>query len=243
MNRPGVPRGPVRAGPALQIASAGIGLALTTAAVHLLVTPTPVSFIVTSLVVVVMPGTGVVYAVSTAMAMGWRHGSAAAVGCTLGVVPHLTAASVGLSGLMQTSAEAFEIVRWLGVAYLGYLGIGMLRSTGRLSGVGGGEASTSSAVTIRRGVLLNVLNPKLTVFFFAFLPQFLDSPPTVLDGRLLGLSGVFMAMTLAVFLVYAAGATVVRDRVLSKPQLLRRVERSLGLVLLGFAARLAVAER
>ena len=144
---------------------------------------------------------------------------------------------------MQTSARAFEVVRWAGVAYLAYLGVGMLRSRGKLTE--GTEAGEQRAVwtTVRRGILINLLNPKLTIFFFAFVPQFIDSPPTIFDARVLGLSGVFMAMTLAVFLVYAAFAAKIRDRVLSSPTLLQRIERSLGLVLLGFAARLAVAER
>jgi len=232
-----------RAGPLIQILSATAVLAATIAIVHLAVTPTPMAFLLTSLIVVVIPGTGVVFSVSTAIASGWRRGSLAAVGCTLGIVPHLVAAAVGLSGLMQASAEAFEVVRWVGVAYLAYLGIGMIRSSGSLSGLDDPGPSAAAATTVRRGILLNLLNPKLTVFFFAFLPQFLATPPTLLDPRLLGLSGVFMAMTLAVFLVYAAFAAAVRDRVLSTPRLLRTIERSLGVALLGFAARLATAER
>ena len=227
------------AGPHLPIVAALAALVATTAAV----TPTPVAFLVTSLIVVVIPGTGVVFSISTAIAAGWRWGSIAAVGCTLGIVPHLVAASVGLSGLMQTSAEAFEIVRWAGVAYLAFLGLGMVRSRGSLSGLDPVERSGSAGLTIRRGILLNLLNPKLTVFFFAFLPQFLSSPPTLFDARLAGLSMVFMAMTLAVFLVYAGFAAAVRQRVLSTPRLLRRIEQSLGIALLGFATRLAVAER
>ena len=97
--------------------------------------------------------------------------------------------------------------------------------------------------TIRRAVLINLLNPKLTIFFFAFLPQFLDTAPTLGDVRLVGLSAVFMGMTLAVFLVYAAGAAGLRSRVLDRPGLVRRIEQSLGVVLAGFAIRLATSER
>lgn len=232
------------AGPFLQIVAASVVLAVTVAAVHTLLTPTPLSFLATSLIVVVIPGTGVVYSISTAMSAGWQRGSLAAVGCTLGIVPHLLAASVGLSGVMQAGAEVFEVVRWVGVVYLAYLGFGMIRSAGGVAEMADGASESVSAVsTIRRGVVLNVLNPKLTIFFFAFLPQFLVSPPTLFDPRLLGLSAVFMAMTLAVFLAYAAFASAVRQRVLAAPRLLRRIERSLGVVLLGFAARLAVADR
>ena len=234
---------PARRGRAVvQIIASLVVLAAVVLIVHGFVTPTPVSFLFTSLVVVVIPGTGVVYSVSIAISAGWRRGSAAAIGCTLGIVPHLLAASLGLSGLLQASAEAFEAVRWIGVAYLAFLGIGMIRSAGALADLDHGDASTVVA-TIGRGVALNLLNPKLTIFFFAFLPQFLATPPTLLDLRLLGLSGVFMAMTLSVFLVYVAVAAGVRQKILSTPTVLRRIEQSLGVVLLGFAARLAVADR
>ncbi len=229
-------------GPMVQILAATLVLAVTVAVVQGFVTPTSPAFLATSLVVVLIPGTGVVYSVSTSIAAGWQRGSAAAFGCTLGIVPHLVAACLGLSGLMQAGAEVFEVVRWIGVAYLAYLGIGMIRASGSLTDVEQGDGA-SLRVTVWRGVLLNLLNPKLTIFFFAFLPQFLASPPTLLDPRLLGLSAVFMAMTLAVFLVYAAFASAIRRSVLARPQVLRRIEQSLGIVLLGFAARLAVAER
>jgi threonine/homoserine/homoserine lactone efflux protein len=96
---------------------------------------------------------------------------------------------------------------------------------------------------VRRGILLNLLNPKLTMFFFAFLPQFLNTPPGLLDLRLIGLGGVFMLMTLAVFVVYAYASATVRDRVLGAPLVLRWVQRSLGALLIGLAARLAVTDR
>lgn len=230
-------------GPLVLIVLATVALIATTVAINLRVTPTSFTFLTTSLVVVLAPGTGVVYTVSTAIADGWRRGSIAALGCTIGILPHLLAAVLGLSGLMQASARAYEVVRWAGVAYLAYLGVGMLRSGGQIAESAKTERKRSAWSAVRRGVLLNVLNPKLTMFFFAFLPQFVDSPLQTFDGRVFGLSGVFMMMTLAVFLSYAAFAARVRDRVLSTPRLLRRIERSLGLVLLGFAAQLGAAER
>lgn len=98
-------------------------------------------------------------------------------------------------------------------------------------------------MVVRRGILVNLLNPKLTVFFFAFLPQFLDTPPGLLDPRLVGLGAVFMLATLAVFVVYAWASAAVRERVLGTPALLRWVQRSLGVLVIGFAARLATADR
>lgn len=201
-------------------------------------------FLATSLVVVLVPGTGVVYTVASALAGGRRRGLLAAVGCTLGIVPHLAAALVGLSGVLHAGAVAFEVVRWAGVAYLTFLGLSMLRG-GAVAGFDDrtADAGGSDAVVIRRGVVLNVLNPKLTIFFFAFLPQFLDSPPAVLDPRLVTLAAVFMAMTLVVFAGYAWLSALVRDQVLRSPRLVAGVERALGAALVGFAARLATSDR
>jgi threonine/homoserine/homoserine lactone efflux protein len=203
-----------------------------------------IEFLLTSLVVCVVPGTGVVYTVSNSIGGGWRHGLFAAIGCTFGVVPHLLAAMLGLSGVMQAGAVAFETVRWAGVAYLLFLGVSIVRDGGALKVDHGQSSSTEPmGLVVRRAILLNLLNPKLTVFFFAFLPQFLDSPPGLFDARLIGLGGVFMLMTCAVFVVYAWASAAVRDRVLGAPVVLRWVRRSLGALVIGFAARLAVTDR
>jgi threonine/homoserine/homoserine lactone efflux protein len=202
-------------------------------------------FLATSLVVVLIPGTGVVYTVSSAMAGGRIRGFIAAVGCTLGIVPHMVAAMLGLSGVMQAGAAAFEVVRWVGVAYLAYMGVSMIRNGGalQLDDEDSHEPSDTSLMIIRRGVLLNLLNPKLTVFFFAFLPQFLDTAPRLLDPSLMMLGAIFMAITLVVFLGYAYASAAVRDQVLQSPRVMQWVQRSLGALLIGFAARLAVADR
>lgn len=201
-------------------------------------------FLATSLIVVLVPGTGVVYTVSSAIGGGWRRGFVAAIGCTLGIVPHMLAAMLGLSGLMQAGASLFEVVRWVGVAYLVFMGVSMIRSGGALQlGDDSGALDDRTLAVVRRGILLNLLNPKLTIFFFAFLPQFLDNPPRLLDPQLVLLGLVFMAMTLAVFVGYAYMSATVRDRVLDSPGLLRWIQRSLGALLVGFATRLAVADR
>ncbi len=202
-----------------------------------------VEFLLTSLVVVLIPGTGVVYTVSSSVGGGWRRGLFAAIGCTLGIVPHMLAAMLGLSGIMQAGSVAFEVVRYAGVVYLVFMGVSMIRSAGDLPlDDRSGSVDPMSAV-VRRGILLNVLNPKLTLFFFAFLPQFLDASPGRLDPKLLGLGGVFMLMTLAVFAIYAFASAAIRDLVLGAPVARRWIERSLGALLIGFAARLAVTDR
>lgn len=226
-----------------------VGLALASTFVVALVIRFSISdvspeFWLTSLVVAVVPGTGVLYTVSSSISGGWRRGLFAAIGCTFGVVPHVFAAMVGLSGVMQAGAVAFEAVRWAGVVYLVFMGVSMIRDSGAMRLERDRDARTEpTGSVVRRGILLNLLNPKLTVFFFAFLPQFLDTPPGLLDTRLAGLGGAFMVVTLAVFLVYAWVSAAVRERVLAAPVVLKWVQRSLGTLLVGFAARLAVTDR
>lgn len=201
-------------------------------------------FLVTSVVVALVPGTGVVYTISSALGGGWRRGLSASIGCTLGIVPHVLAALVGLSGVMQAGALVFEAVRWAGVAYLLFMGVAMWRERGslRLDAQHHDPSPQPMAAVIRRGILVNLLNPKLTVFFFAFLPQFLDGDQGLLDVRLIGLGAVFMLVTLVVFAGYAALSAVVREKVLGAPRVLRRIQRALGTLVIGFAARLALTD-
>ena len=200
-------------------------------------------FLVTSLVVVLVPGAGVVYTVSSSIGGGRRRGMIAAVGCTLGIVPHMLAAMLGLSGIMQAGSAVFEAVRWVGIAYLVYMGVTMIRDAGTMPPGDEAAAAEPTGAVVWRGILLNVLNPKLTLFFFAFLPQFLDAPPGLLDGELILLGGVFMLMTLAVFAVYALASAAARDLVHSAPVVHRWAERAFGAILIGFAARLALTDR
>jgi threonine/homoserine/homoserine lactone efflux protein len=203
-----------------------------------------VEFVLTSLVVAAIPGTGVVYTIACAIGGGWRRGLFATVGCTLGIVPHLMAAMLGLSGVMRAGSVVYEAVRWAGVVYLIYMGVSMIRQRDGLDLDAGlrDDAAGSMPRVVRRAILLNLLNPKLTVFFFAFLPQFLATPPALLDARLVGLGAVFMVATFVVFVVYAYAAALARDVVLRAPAVRRWLQRSLGALLVGFAARLAVSD-
>jgi threonine/homoserine/homoserine lactone efflux protein len=202
-----------------------------------------VEFLLTSLVVVLIPGTGVVYTVSSSIGGGSRRGLFAAFGCTLGIVPHMLAAMLGLSAVMQAGSAAFEVVRWAGVAYLVLMGASMIRDAGTLQ-LGGESASVEPmGHVVRRAILLNALNPKLTVFFFAFLPQFLDASPGAFDPGLVWLGSVFMLMTFAVFALYAYASAAFRDLVLAAPVARRWAERALGAFLICFAAKLALTDR
>lgn len=202
-----------------------------------------VEFLLTSLVVVLIPGTGVLYTVSSSIGGGWRRGLFAAIGCTLGIVPHMLAAMLGLSAIMQAGSVVFEVVRYAGVIYLVFMGFSMIRDAGALPLDDGNASIDPMGPVVWRGILLNILNPKLTVFFFAFLPQFLDASPGLLDPKLIGLGGIFMLMTLVVFAVYALASAAIRDLVLAAPVARRWIERALGAFLIGFAARLALTDR
>ena len=202
-----------------------------------------VEFLLTSLVVVLIPGTGVLYTVSSSIGGGWRRGLFAAIGCTLGIVPHMLAAMLGLSAIMQAGSVVFEVVRYAGVIYLVFMGFSMIRDAGALPLDDGNASIDPMGPVVWRGILLNILNPKLTVFFFAFLPQFLDASPGLLDLKLIGLGGIFMLMTLVVFAVYALASAAIRDLVLAAPVARRWIERALGAFLIGLAARLALTDR
>src|SRR5437879_13242172 len=202
------------------------------------------SFLLTTLIVVASPGTGVLYTLAVALTQGGRASIAAAFGCTLGIVPQMIAAMLGLAAVLHTSALAFAALKWCGVVYLLYMAWQALRETGALSVDTRPAASArSSRRVIVTAILINILNPKLSIFFLAFLPQFIAVDETHVLARMLELSGVFMAMTFAVFVVYGLCAAWVRERVISRPRVMAWLRRSFaaGFALLG--AKLAFAER
>ncbi|MGY2811731.1 LysE family translocator [Bradyrhizobium sp. USDA 4506] len=200
------------------------------------------SFLLTSLIVVASPGTGVLYTLAVALTRGARASVAAAFGCTLGIVPQMIAAMLGLAAILHTSAVAFAALKWGGVVYLLYMAWQALRERGALA-VDTEIKPRSRRRVIVTAILINILNPKLSIFFLAFLPQFIavDEPHPL--ARMVELSGVFMAMTFAVFAVYGLFAASLRDRVITRPKVMAWLRRSFaaGFALLG--ARLALAER
>jgi threonine/homoserine/homoserine lactone efflux protein len=200
-------------------------------------------FLLTSLVLAVTPGTGVLYTVAAALARGARAGALAALACTLGIVPHAVAALTGLAALLHASAVAFEVVRYAGVAYLLYLAWSTLRETGALRVEPADRASRPARRVLLDGIAVNLLNPKLTIFFVAFLPQFVDPGAGSAVPAMLGLSVVFMAVTLVVFLGYGALAARVRDRVLTRPRVMAWLRRTFAAAFVALGARLALADR
>ncbi|HKZ04848.1 MAG TPA: LysE family translocator [Methylomirabilota bacterium] len=200
-------------------------------------------FLLTSLIVVVSPGTGVLYTLAAGLSRGSRASVVAAVGCTLGIVPHMAAAIMGLAALLHTSALAFQTLKYLGVAYLLYMAWSALRDGGALTVDGGNVRPRRAADVIVEAVLINLLNPKLSIFFFAFLPQFVSPTEAQPLPRMLELSTVFMLMTFAVFVGYGLFAASIRRHVISRPRILTWMRRSFAAAFGALGVKLALAER
>lgn len=199
-------------------------------------------FLLTALIVVASPGTGVLVTLAAGLSRGTRAAIVAAIGCTLGIVPHMVAAITGLAALLHASAIAFQIIKYAGVAYLLYMAWMTLREHGALR-VDMEEVPRSDGQVIWSAVLVNVLNPKLSIFFFAFLPQFVVAAETHPLGRMLELSLVFMVMTFAVFVLYGVFAAAMRRHVISRPRVLAWMRRAFAAAFVALGAKLALAQR
>lgn len=205
-------------------------------------------FLLIALIVVATPGTGMIYTVAAGLTRGGRASIVAAFGCTLGIVPHMIAAITGIAALLHTSALLFDAVKYAGVAYLLWMAWMTWHDRGSLSLTGKGPQKQSFLqVTpfqiIGEAIVINLLNPKLSIFFFAFLPQFIatDAPDAL--PRMLEMSGVFMAMTFGVFALYGLFAASVRDHVLSRPKVMLWLRRTFAAAFVALGAKLALTER
>ena len=201
------------------------------------------AFLLTTLIVVATPGIGVLYTLVAGLTEGPRASVVAAFACTLGIVPHMAAAIVGVAAVLNASAVAFSTLKFAGVVYLLWMAVQTLRETGSLQV----EASTAPPRPARKivvnGVLANLLNPKLSIFFFAFLPQFIRAGD---DQRLLhmfGLSSVFMLATFIVFAAYGLFAAGVRRHVLARPPVLVWMRRTFAGAFVALGAKLALTQR
>jgi threonine/homoserine/homoserine lactone efflux protein len=201
-----------------------------------------IAFLVTSFIIVISPGTGVLYTLAAGLSRGWRASIVAAFGCTLGIVPHMAAAILGLSALLRESALAFQIFKYVGVAYLLFMAWSALQERGALKIEK--EVGVRSVVQVTlTAIAINILNPKLSIFFFAFLPQFVrgDEPHPL--SHMLVLSGVFMGLTFAVFVVYGLCAAAVRHHVIARPRVLAWMRRAFAGAFVALGAKPALAER
>jgi len=199
-------------------------------------------FLLTSLIVVASPGTGVLYTLATGLSRGARASIVAAFGCTLGIIPHMAAAITGLAALLHTSALAFQTLKYLGVAYLLYMAWNTLKEHGALK-IEKEIARRSAGQVVVTAILINILNPKLSIFFFAFLPQFVNADEPHALPRMLELSSVFMFLTFVVFAGYGVFAASVRDHVTSRPKVLMWMRRTFAGAFAALGVKLALSER
>ena len=199
-------------------------------------------FLVTSLIVVLIPGTGVVFTVSTGLMHGRRASLFASIGCTLGIVPHLLATVFGLAAIMHTSALAFQVLKFAGVAYLLFLAIATWRDRSAFA-VQSVSAKGGAVGLVAKAFLLNIFNPKLTIFFLAFLPQFVDPSGGSPLTQLLELGAVFMAMTFGVFVLYGLLAHAFRKAVIESARVQAWLRRGFAATFAGLGLQLAASER
>jgi len=201
-----------------------------------------IEFLITSLIVVLIPGTGVIFTVSTGITQGRSAGVYAALGCTAGIIPHLLATILGLAAIMHTSAMAFQTLKYAGVAYLLYIAYATWKDTAAFALENRPSRSTARSLVVK-ALLLNILNPKLTIFFLAFLPQFVTPGSANPLFHLLLLSGVFMAMTFAVFVLYGLLAHTFRTAVIESKPVQAWLRRSFAAAFAGLGVHLAFSEK
>ena len=199
-------------------------------------------FLLASLVVVLIPGTGVVYTITTGLTLKWRASIAAAIGCTLGIVPHILASILGLSALLNMSAQVFSVLKLAGAFYLLYLSWNMWRDAGTLE-INKKSTETSATEIIIKAIAINLLNPKLTIFFFAFLPLFVSKNSSAPTMEMILLSAVFMGITLIVFALYGILASGISAYLVNSFKTVKRLQQAFAVLLAGFAVKLALSEK
>jgi threonine/homoserine/homoserine lactone efflux protein len=199
-------------------------------------------FLLASLVVVLIPGTGVVYTITTGLTLRWRASIVAALGCTLGIVPHLMASILGLSALLNMSAQVFSVLKVAGSVYLLYLAWNMWREAGSLE-ISQKSAETSALQIALKAIAINLLNPKLTIFFFAFLPLFISNDSSSPTLEMINLSAIFMGLTFIIFAFYGMLASGVSTYLLNSSKVVKRVQQAFAVMLAAFAVKLVLSKQ
>jgi threonine/homoserine/homoserine lactone efflux protein len=199
-------------------------------------------FLLASIIVVLVPGTGAVYTISTGLSQNWKASIAAAVGCTLGIIPHIIACILGLSAILNMSAQVFSVIKFAGAGYLLYLAWKMWKDAGKLN-ISSNSMETTPSKIILKAIGLNLLNPKLTIFFLSFLPLFISKNSISPMVEMVSLSFMFMFITLVIFLAYGLLASAISSSIKKSASLMKRTQRFFAIVLAGFAIKLVFTDK
>jgi len=202
---------------------------------------TLLAFSLAALVLIAVPGPNLIYIVARGVEQGRRAAVVSALGVETGSLVHVAAAAIGLSALLASSDLAFDVIRYLGAAYLVYLGLRTLLRKGGASGDGAVGSPARLRDTYRQAVWVNVLNPKVALFFLAFLPQFVDPARGAPRAQILVLGAVFLLVGLCVDLAYAAAAGTIGHRLGRRPRALRWQRYTSGTVYLALGAAAALS--
>ena len=205
------------------------------------VTQALLTFVAAASILTITPGVDTAMVLRSAAAGGPRPAAYASMGIALGCLIWGAAVSVGLGALLAASELAFTVLKWAGAAYLLYLGVKLLvHPRERLDASSSNSAPLDPRRSLRQGLLTNLLNPKVGVFYITFLPQFVPAGADVALFSFL-LAGIHVLLGLAWFAVLIA-ATVPMGRVLRRPKVVRAMDRVTGGLFVGFAAKLALAK-
>ena len=212
-------------------------------------TDTLLAFFGVSILLGLTPGPDNLFVLLQSAQRGWRAGMAVVVGLCMGLVVHTAAVALGLAAVFAASAVAFTVLKLLGAAYLAWLAWQALRAPAPSGDAGGTAAASAGAAApslwrmVGRGMVMNLSNPKVLVFFLAFLPQFADPARGPMGGQLMVLGLVFIVAALLVFGAIACFSGVFGALLLRSPRAQQWLNRIAGVVFLGLAVRLATSQR
>lgn len=198
-------------------------------------------FLLAAAVLTIAPGPDIVYVLARGVSQGRKAGIAAALGFATGCLFHTALAVLGVAALIRSSDLAFNAVRWAGAAYLVWIGIQALRHRASFSLAGGGDAKALVAV-YRQSVIGNALNPKVTLFFLSFLPQFVDASAGGVAWQMALLGAIFMAQTAAIFGAVAIFSGWIGERIRAHPAIGERLGLFAGLTFIALGIRVAMPD-
>lgn len=205
------------------------------------------SFFLLSLALGIAPGPDIIFVFAQSLAQGWRAGSLVTLGLCTGLVFHVSLAAFGIAAILSRYPRAFRAITYLGAAYLVFLGIGAWRGAGEImfdaDGVVASEEARNALALYGRGVVMNVCNPKVMLFFLALMPRFIDPARGRVAGQFLLLGAIFAGATLIVFNLVAFGGGVISSLLSGQPESMAVLERFAALVMFTLAGWIVYSTR